>query len=56
MLCTKDKIKAEPLKISSWNVNGYKSKNIGNKCLDGDFLEEIKNDSFGGVSRNTYIR
>ena len=41
--------KHEPLKISSWNINGYKSKNIGNKLLDRDFLDEIKHDALVGL-------
>ena len=33
------------MKISTWNLNGYKSRIIGNKLIDEDFLNEIKNDA-----------
>ena len=41
--------KHELLKISSWNINGYNSRNIGNKLLDKDFLDEIKHDGLVGI-------
>ena len=44
-----DSTRPEPLKISSWNLNGYKSKRIGEKFLDQDFLNEIKNDGLVGI-------
>ena len=34
-----------PVKISAWNINGYKSRIVGNKLNDSSFLEEIKNDN-----------
>ena len=33
------------MQISSWNLNGYNSRTIGNKLTDEDFLNEIKNDA-----------
>ena len=33
-----------PIQVSSWNIHGYKSKIIGNKLNDTEFLREIKND------------
>ena len=38
-----------PIQISSRNIQGYKSKNIGNKLKDVDFLNEIKNYSIVGI-------
>ena len=32
------------MQISSWNINGYKSRILGNKLADEDFIEEIKGD------------
>ena len=37
------------IKISSWNIHGYKSKYIGNKLNDSDFLKEIKDDVIVGL-------
>ena len=31
------------MKISSWNLNGYKSRHFGSKFLNEDFLNEIEN-------------
>ena len=33
-----------PIKLSVWNIHGYKSKIIGNKLNDLEFLKEIDND------------
>ena len=33
-----------PIQVSSWNIHGCKSKIIGNKLNDTEFLREIKND------------
>ena len=41
--------KSLSVKISSWNINGYNSKSIGNKLLDPDFLNEIQDDGIVGV-------
>ena len=32
------------IQLSSWNIHGFKSKIVGNKLFDGDFLKEIEND------------
>ena len=37
------------MKISVWNLNGYKSRIIGNKLSDEDFLNEIKNDAIVSI-------
>ena len=37
------------IQISSWNIHGYNSRNIGRKLSDPDFLEEIKNDTVVGI-------
>ncbi len=37
------------MKISSWNINGYNSKNFGNKLCDSDFLDEIQNSEVVGL-------
>ena len=42
--------KVGSLKISAWNINGYKSVNLGNKLQDIDFLREIKEDDIVGLS------
>ena len=31
------------LRIKSWNINGFKSKDLGNKLLQRDFLDETSN-------------
>ncbi len=33
-----------PIQISSWNINGYKSRIVNNKLTDPLFLKEIEND------------
>ena len=33
-----------PIQISAWNINGFKSKLIGDKLNDTSFLNEIQND------------
>ena len=48
-MCHGGKSNAESMKISSWNINGHKSRNIGNKFLDRDFLDEIKEDGLVGI-------
>ena len=30
------------LKFSYWNINGWKSRTIGNKLIDNDFLREMQ--------------
>ena len=37
------------LNISFWNINGYKSKILGNKLTDPDFLMEIENSDIIGI-------
>ena len=34
--------KVKGIEISSWNIHGHNSKNIGNKVQDPDFLLEIE--------------
>ena len=38
------------LRISSWNINGFNSKHLGNKLCDHDFLTEIQGDDIVGIS------
>ena len=38
------------LNMSYWNIHGYKSKIIGNKLLDPDFLSEMRNSDIIGLS------
>ena len=33
-----------PIQISAWNLNGVKSRIIGDKVSSPSFLDEIKND------------
>ena len=35
---------AVPIQLSAWNIHGYKSKIVGNKLNDLDFLREIHHD------------
>ena len=37
------------LKLSFWNIHGWKSRIIGNKFTDTDFLSEIKNSDLIGL-------
>ena len=38
-----------PIQISSWNIHGFKSKTIGNKFVDRDFLKEIEKDDIVSI-------
>ena len=38
------------LKFSCWNIQGFKSRLLGNKFQDPDFLSEIKNSNVVGIS------
>ena len=38
------------LNFCSWNIHGYHSRDIGNKLKDHDFLRNIQNDDFVGIS------
>ena len=38
------------IKHCFWNIQGYKSKIIGNKLLNKDFLDEVKNSDFVGLA------
>ena len=38
------------LQVSTWNINGYKSKILGNKLIDFDFLREIQDDDIIGLT------
>ena len=33
-----------PIQISSWNINGFRSRILGDKLSDPSFLNEVKND------------
>ena len=51
--CTSDKDKKYihgVIKHCFWNIQGYKSKIIGNKLLNKDFLDEVKNSDFVGLA------
>ena len=37
------------LNISYWNIHGFKSRILGNKLIDPDFLSEIKNSDIIGL-------
>ena len=39
-----------PIQVSAWNIHGYKSKIIGNKMNDVEFLGEIKDDDIVALS------
>ena len=43
-------ISGKTLEFCSWNIHGYKSRQIGTKFLDQDFLEIIKNVDFLGIT------
>ena len=38
------------LKLCSWNIKGYTSRDIGNKFLDQDFLKTFEEADFIGIS------
>ena len=38
------------LKFAFWNINGYKSKILGNKLVLRDFLQEIGNNDIVGLA------
>ena len=42
------------MKISSWNLNGFRSKHFGNKLCFSDFLEEIQDSEIVGL-QETHI-
>ena len=40
----------QTLKSSFWNIRGYKSRVVGNKSSDPDFLSEINESDLLGIS------
>ena len=38
------------MKISSWNLNGYKSRHFGSKLVHEDFLNEIGHSDIVGLT------
>ena len=38
------------MKITSWNLNGYKSRHFGSKLIHHDFLSEIENSDVVGLT------
>ena len=38
------------MKISSWNLNGYKSRHFGSKLVHEDFLNEIGGSDIVGLT------
>ena len=40
----------EHLNVSFWNIHGYKSKALGNKFLDDEFVDTFRNDHIVGLA------
>ena len=47
---TQSYVHSQAIKLSCWNIGGYKSCILGNKFLDPDFLSEINNSDIVGIS------
>ena len=41
---------AKSIKISHWNIHGVKSKTIGDKLIDDDFLNKIRDSDIIGLT------
>ena len=49
-MCVRNNLGHKVIKHCFWNIQGYKSKILGNKLLNTDFIDEISNCDIVGLA------